>query len=87
MYGIYSIYLFLVSIKEQTSALDTGVTHSESPSPRTHSGLAFKHNTLFVYGGNFEKGSKSFTLNDLYSLGEHNIYVLYLIYLNIKFNF
>ncbi|CAI6350287.1 unnamed protein product [Macrosiphum euphorbiae] len=43
-------------------------SYSYTPSPRSHSGLAFKHNTLFVYGGIVEKGSKSLTLNDFYSL-------------------
>jgi len=70
---------YLVSIKDQSNKLDCGETSSinlESPSPRSHSGMAFKHNTLFLYGGIVEKGSKSFTLNDFYSLGTIFIIVL-----------
>lgn len=66
--------MLLVSVKEQLSKLDSETPQSsenlELPSPRSHSGLAFKHNTLFVYGGIVEKGSKSLTLNDFYSLGK-----------------
>jgi len=68
---------FLVSVKEQPNTLDSEVAqclvNSETPTPRSHSGLAFKHNTLFVYGGLVEKGSKSLTLNDFYSLGKNSI--------------
>lgn len=41
----------------------------ECPSPRSLCGLTVKHNTLFVYGGIVEKGSKTLTLNDFYSIG------------------
>uniref|UniRef100_A0A2S2PNQ4 Kelch domain-containing protein 4 n=2 Tax=Aphidini TaxID=33387 RepID=A0A2S2PNQ4_SCHGA len=62
----------LISVKEQPNKLDSEVAqcsvNSETPTPRSHSGLAFKHNTLFVYGGIVEKGSKSLTLSDFYSL-------------------
>lgn len=63
-----------ISVK-QSNKSDSGITQStidlvESPSPRSHSGLAYKHNILYVYGGIFEKGSKSLTLQDFYSLGK-----------------
>ncbi|XP_015372908.1 PREDICTED: kelch domain-containing protein 4 [Diuraphis noxia] len=62
----------LISVKEQPNKLTSeepqSLINSEKPTPRSHSGLAFKHNTLFVYGGIVEKGSKTLTLNDFYSL-------------------
>lgn len=67
-------FVYIVSVKEQSNKLDSEeaniLVDSETPTPRSHSGLAFKHNTLFVYGGIVEKGSKSLTLNDFYSLGK-----------------
>lgn len=60
--------VFLVSIEEKCNQTDSNV--NLAPTPRSHSGLAFKHNTLFLYGGIVEKGSKSITLNDFYSLGK-----------------
>jgi len=68
---------FLVSVNEQSNKLDTeeaqNSVNSECPSPRSHSGLTFKHNTLFIYGGIVEKGSKSLTLSDFYSLSKYII--------------
>ncbi|XP_050542790.1 kelch domain-containing protein 4-like isoform X2 [Daktulosphaira vitifoliae] len=55
----------LISIKDLTIETDTV---AELPSPRSHSGLAFKHNMLYVYGGIIEKGSKSLVLSDFYSI-------------------
>lgn len=72
--SILLVIKFLVSVNEQSNKLDTeGTSNSvnlEFPSPRSHSGLTFKHNTLFIYGGIVEKGSKSLTLSDFYSLGK-----------------
>lgn len=72
-------------MKEKINKLDPGITQSsvdlESPSPRSHSGLAFKHNILYVYGGIVEKGSKSLTLHDFYSLGK--LYILSCILLKL----
>lgn len=69
------IIKFFISVK-QSNKSDSGITQSstidlvEFPSPRSHSGLAYKHNILYVYGGILEKGSKSLTLQDFYSLGK-----------------
>lgn len=82
MYNILLLFTtFLVSVKQQSNELDTeeaqNLVNLECPSPRSHSGLIFKHNTLFLYGGIVEKGSKSLTLSDFYSLGKDNIFILF----------
>jgi len=81
-YILLVVIKFLVSVNEQSKKLDTeeasNSVNSEFPSPRSHSGLTFKHNTLFIYGGIIEKGSKSLTLRDFYSLGK-DYFAFYLI--------
>lgn len=83
------MYLFLVSIKDQPNKLDSEVSqcsiNSEAPSPRSHCGIAFKHNTIYVYGGIVEKGSKSLTFKDFYSLGK--LQYIILLYVQIMYYF
>lgn len=40
----------------------------EMPHPRFNSQLAVQDDTLFIFGGTFEKGDLEFTFNDLYSI-------------------
>lgn len=39
------------------------------PSQRMKPGLAICKGALYLFGGEFEQGSKQYTLNDFYSLG------------------
>lgn len=39
------------------------------PSQRMKPGLAICKGSLYLYGGEYENGSKQYTLNDFYSLG------------------
>lgn len=39
------------------------------PSARMKPGLAVCKGNLYLYGGEYESGSKQYTLNDFYSLG------------------
>ena len=53
------------------------------PSARINPGLAVKNNVLYMYGGLFEDGDRTYTLNDFYSLGNiwfiPNCYLILLI--------
>ena len=40
----------------------------EMPHPRFNSQLAVQEDTLFIFGGTFERGDQEFTLNDMYSI-------------------
>lgn len=43
---------------------------ADIPSARMKPGLAISKGTIYLYGGEYENGSKQYTLNDFYSLGE-----------------
>lgn len=44
-----------------------------APSPRMGCGLCVRHGQLYVYGGLVEDGDKQYTLNDMFSIGNHPI--------------
>lgn len=46
------------------------------PSQRMKPGLAICKGTLYLFGGEYENGSKQYTLNDFYSLGKGQITIL-----------
>lgn len=46
---------------------------ANTPSPRMKPGLAICKGQIYLYGGELENGSKQYTLNDFYSLGEHSV--------------
>lgn len=45
-------------------------TAADTPSARMKPGLAISKGTLYLYGGEYENGSKQYTLNDFYALGK-----------------
>lgn len=58
------------STASQTSKSKAKSSAVNVPSPRMKPGLAVCKGTLYLYGGEYEEGSKQYTLNDFYSLGE-----------------
>lgn len=58
--------------KEGPASKSKQIALTNTPSPRMKPGLAVCKGNLYLYGGEFESGSKQFTLNDFYSLGELN---------------
>ncbi|KAI0318129.1 hypothetical protein OF83DRAFT_1184638 [Amylostereum chailletii] len=50
------------------SEVDPDDPSSTVPMPRYNTMLAVLRNTLFIYGGIFERGSREYTLDDFYSL-------------------
>ncbi|XP_054275074.1 kelch domain-containing protein 4-like [Macrosteles quadrilineatus] len=64
----------LTSSDANTSAVaeNSGATPTH-PRPRMNCGLAVKHGTLYMYGGLFEQGERTFTLSDLHALDLHKL--------------
>lgn len=62
--------VFKVTLGPATTTAVVTAEHVKlfQPAPRMNSGLAVKHNTLFLYGGMFEDGSKQITFSDMYSI-------------------
>lgn len=56
-----------------TSKSQSNESAANVPSPRMKPGLAICKGQLYLYGGELENGSKQYTLNDFYSLGEFSI--------------
>lgn len=46
----------------------TGIVRFEMPHKRFNSQLAVQDDTLFIFGGTFERGDHEFTFNDMYSI-------------------
>lgn len=57
------------SSSAQTSKTKLKSENYNVPSQRMKPGLAICKGTLYLYGGEYENGSKQYTLNDFYSLG------------------
>lgn len=53
---------------EQDSDSKPEIVRFEMPHPRFNSQLAVQNDTLFIFGGTFERGDREFTFNDLYSI-------------------
>lgn len=56
-----------------TSTSQSNDSAANVPSPRMKPGLTICKGQLYLYGGELENGSKQYTLNDFYSLGESSI--------------
>lgn len=54
--------------KTPTNTSSEKETKHFQPASRMNSGLAVKHNMLYVYGGMFEDGNKQVTFSDLYAI-------------------
>lgn len=46
----------------------SAIVRFEMPHPRFNSQLAVQDDTLFIFGGTYEKGDREFTFNDMYSI-------------------
>lgn len=68
--GVFTMTVGGSSGPSQSSATRSKSTDPESPSARMKPGLAISKGTLYLYGGEYESGSKQYTLNDFYSLGK-----------------
>ncbi|XP_014222983.1 kelch domain-containing protein 4-like [Trichogramma pretiosum] len=67
--GIFTLSFGPAPTTSKTSTTNDGtVSCAFTPSPRINPGLAVKNNVLYMYGGLFEDGDKTYTLNDFYSL-------------------
>lgn len=67
---IYQVTLGPAPTANKVIADDGTTVNIFTPSPRINPGLAVKQNTLYLYGGMFEDGDRTYTLNDFYSLGD-----------------
>lgn len=56
------------SEKEESDAKKNLPVRFEMPHPRFNAQLAVLDDTLFIYGGTYERGDQEFTFNDLYSI-------------------
>jgi hypothetical protein len=53
---------------EPTEPEKPSIVHFEMPHKRFNAQLAVQDDTLFIFGGTFEKGDREFTFNDMYSI-------------------
>ncbi|KAH8704845.1 putative kelch repeats protein [Talaromyces proteolyticus] len=54
--------------EEQAEPATPAVVRFEMPHPRFNAQLTVQEDTLFIFGGTFEKGDQEFTFNDMYSI-------------------
>ncbi|OXU28692.1 hypothetical protein TSAR_007128 [Trichomalopsis sarcophagae] len=66
--GIFTVTLGPAPTANKVIADDGTTINIFTPSARINPGLAVKQNTLYLYGGMFEDGDRTYTLNDFYSL-------------------
>ena len=57
-----------ITEESNVAAVTTAPIRFEMPHKRFNSQLAIQDDTLFIFGGTFEKGDQEFTFNDLYSI-------------------
>lgn len=55
-------------VEEPTEVSKPAVVRFEMPHRRFNAQLAVQDDTLFIYGGTFEKGDREFTFDDMYSI-------------------
>lgn len=55
-------------IEEPAHPEKPSIVRFEMPHPRFNSQLAVQEDTLFIFGGTFERGDQEFTFNDMYSI-------------------
>lgn len=76
-FSVSSDGVFTITVAAGSSSAPVSKAKSKSenynvPSQRMKPGLAICKGTLYLYGGEYENGSKQYTLNDFYSLGMMN---------------
>ncbi|GAD93604.1 Kelch repeats protein, putative [Paecilomyces variotii No. 5] len=54
--------------EEPVEPLKETIVRFEMPHPRFNSQLAVQDDTLFIFGGTYERGDQEFTFNDMYSI-------------------
>ena len=54
--------------EEPVNPAEAAVVRFEMPHQRFNAQLAVQDDTLFIFGGTFEKGDREFTFNDMYSI-------------------
>lgn len=67
--GIFTMTVGGSSGPSQSGKSKSKSTAADIPSARMKPGLAISKGTLYLYGGEYESGSKQYTLNDFYALG------------------
>lgn len=82
--GVFTMTVGGVSNDSTTDKTKTSTTSVNEPSPRMKPGIAICKGTIYLYGGEFESGSKQYTLNDFYSLGEQLDNIFAVLVLNLK---
>ncbi|KAL2011995.1 hypothetical protein VTN00DRAFT_4713 [Thermoascus crustaceus] len=55
-------------VEEPVQPEKPSIVRFEMPHPRFNSQLAVQEDTLFIFGGTFERGDQEFTFNDMYSI-------------------
>lgn len=68
--GIFTMTVGAASKDVSTSKSQSNDSAANTPSARMKPGLAICKGQIYLYGGELENGSKQYTLNDFYSLGE-----------------
>lgn len=54
--------------EEPAEPINTKIVRFEMPHPRFNAQLAVQEDTLFIFGGTYERGDQEFIFNDLYSI-------------------
>lgn len=65
--GVFKVTLGPANKMETNTSLEKEIKPFQ-PASRMNSGLAVKHNMLYIYGGMYEDGSKQVTFSDLYAI-------------------
>lgn len=74
--GIFTMTVGGSSGLSNFGKLKSKSSSADIPSARMKPGLAISKGSLYLYGGEYENGSKQYTLNDFYALGRsHSIRV------------
>jgi hypothetical protein len=55
-------------VEEETEPAKPAVVRFEMPHPRFNAQLTVQDDTLFIFGGTFERGDQEFIFNDMYSI-------------------
>ncbi|XP_031635184.1 kelch domain-containing protein 4 [Contarinia nasturtii] len=71
--GVFTITVGGSSSSSQKVKSASKLEGHNAPSPRMKPGMAICKGTLYLYGGEYENGSKQYTLNDFYSLDLHKL--------------
>lgn len=74
--GVFTMTVGAAKETTASQSTSTNVT-ANMPSPRMKPGLTICKGHLYLYGGEFENGSKQYTLNDFYSLGTIRIIIYF----------